>query len=195
MSAEDVQDGNSRKRAPARERLLDTASELFYRHGIRAVGIDTVIEHAGVAKMSLYNHFRSKDELVVAYLERRERRWCEFLDARAPDAAAEPVERLRGMLDVLGSWLAEECPRGCAFTNAEVELADPEHPAHEVIRADKEHLRERIGAVLGDAGVSGVEHLADQVFMLFESVLVTFGMGTVEDPVRAAKDVVSRLLG
>ncbi|SDP32876.1 transcriptional regulator, TetR family [Actinopolyspora xinjiangensis] len=178
----------------ARERLLDAASELFYRHGIRAVGIDTVIERAGVAKMSLYNHFRSKDELVVAYLERREQRWSEFFDTELRAVGGAPGDRVLAVFDILASWLERECPRGCAFVNAEAELADPQHPAQAVIEADKARLRGWLAELVAETGAADSGPLAEQIFLLLEGALVTTGTGRVRDPVGVARQAAARLL-
>ncbi|MGJ7906647.1 TetR/AcrR family transcriptional regulator [Actinopolyspora sp. H202] len=185
----------SRPRGSARERLLEAASELFYRHGIRAVGIDTVIERAGVAKMSLYNHFSSKDELVAAYLERREQRWGAFFDSELQRIGGTVADRVLAAFDILASWLERECPRGCAFGNAEAELADPTHPAQEVIEADKARLREWLTELVAASGSADPELVAEQLFLLWEGVLVTSGTGRVRDPVAAAKQAAARLLG
>lgn len=184
----------SRPRGSARERLLDAASELFYRHGIRAVGIDTVIERAGVAKMSLYNHFSSKDELVAAYLERREQRWSEFFDGELRRVGGAPADRVLAVFDILASWLERECPRGCAFVNAEAELADPQHPAQVVIEADKARLRDRLVELVAATGAADPVPVAEQLFLLLEGVLVTSGTGRVRDPAAVAKRAAERLL-
>ncbi|SFE66457.1 transcriptional regulator, TetR family [Actinopolyspora alba] len=185
----------SRPRGSARERLLEAASELFYRHGIRAVGIDTVIERAGVAKMSLYNHFSSKDELVAAYLERREQRWSAFFDSELRRIGGTPAGRVLAAFDILASWLERECPRGCAFGNAEAELADPTHPAQAVIEADKARLREWLTELVAASGSTDPGLVAEQLFLLWEGVLVTSGTERVRDPVAAAKQAAARLLG
>ncbi|SFT33592.1 transcriptional regulator, TetR family [Actinopolyspora lacussalsi subsp. righensis] len=185
----------SRPRGSARERLLEAASELFYRHGIRAVGIDTVIERAGVAKMSLYNHFSSKDELVAAYLERREQRWSAFFDSELRRIGGTPSGRVLAAFDILASWLERECPRGCAFGNAEAELADSTHPAQAVIERDKARLREWLTELVAASGSADPSLVAEQLFLLWEGVLVTSGTGRVRDPVAVAKQAAARLLG
>ena len=184
----------STKRTPARERLLDAAGELFYRDGIRSVGIDAVIEHAGVAKMSLYKHFRSKDELIVAYLERREQRWREHFEAQMRDTAGAPADRVLAVFDVLARWTEHENPRGCAFINAYVELADTSHPGNAVAHADKQWLRGYLTELVAESGAAQPELLGSQLFLLLEGALVTTAMGSVDDAMGSARAAAELLL-
>src|SRR4051794_15458573 len=108
------------ERATARERLLAAADELFYEEGVHTVGIDRVIERAGVAKATLYNAFGSKDELIRAYLTRRHHTRQERL-TRKLERYDTPRERLLGVFDALGELFAEPGFRGCAFHNASAE--------------------------------------------------------------------------
>src|ERR1700735_1711633 len=118
---------------PPRERLLAAAGELFYRHGIRAVGVEAIAEAAGTNKMTLYRHFPSKDELVAEYLRqtasRADRRWKTYEEAY-PD---QPLAQLRAWLADMAGLLAKTNERGCALANAAVELPDKAHPARRVI--------------------------------------------------------------
>src|SRR6187402_3319099 len=101
-----------------RERILDTAYELFSRHGTRAVGVDRIIEEAGTAKMTLYRNFASKDDLIMAFLERREELWTRgWLQAEVQRRATEPRERLLAIFDVFGDWFALPDFEGCSFIN------------------------------------------------------------------------------
>src|ERR1700729_3086044 len=108
-------------RLSARERLLAAAEELFYEEGVHTVGIDRVIERAGVAKATLYSVFGSKDELVRAYLEQHNATWHERLTEQVTARYAQPRERLLGVFDVLGERFTEPDYRGCAFVNASAE--------------------------------------------------------------------------
>ncbi|GAA2794682.1 TetR/AcrR family transcriptional regulator [Saccharopolyspora taberi] len=182
----------STTRTSARERLLDAAGELFYRDGIRAVGIDAVIARAGVAKMSLYKHFRSKDELVVAYLERREQRWREHFETQARGMTGTPAERVLAVFDVLARWTERENPRGCAFINAYAELADADHPGVAIARADKQWLRDHLAELVAGSDPDGL--LGSQLFLLLEGALVTTAMDSVEDAMAAARSAAERLL-
>src|SRR6266404_7698108 len=114
-----------------RERILDTAYELFSRRGIRDVGIDEIIERASVAKATLYHHFASKDDLVVGMLERREQRWTlEFVEAKARRRGATPEEQLLAIFDLFDEWFRREDFEACAFINTLLEMR-ARHPAGE----------------------------------------------------------------
>jgi AcrR family transcriptional regulator len=115
----------------ARDRLLAAANELFYLEGIHTVGIDRVIERAGVAKASLYSTFGSKDELVRAYLEGRARSRQERVSKRIASHDS-PRDRILGLFDLLGETVAQPTFRGCAFINASAEGPRDETKAHEV---------------------------------------------------------------
>ncbi|MDI1466039.1 TetR/AcrR family transcriptional regulator [Catellatospora sp. KI3] len=110
-------------RQPARERILDTAFRLFYAHGPRGVGVDTVIAESGVAKATLYKHFPRKDDLVLAYLERVDQAWFGGLRAAARAAGEDPRDQLVGMFDALAGACRREGYHGCAFINTAAESA------------------------------------------------------------------------
>ncbi len=134
----------------ARERVLDAASELFYREGIRAVGIDTIIARAGVAKMTFYHHFKSKDLLVVEFLRRRDERWRRWLAETVERLSPDPRERPLAIFDALAGRFANPDYRGCAFINTVAETADPGHAArHAVLEHVGAHARLRAPPVGG----------------------------------------------
>src|SRR3954470_19447856 len=115
-----------------RERILDTAYELFSKHGTRAVGVDRIIDEAGTAKMTLYRNFASKDELIVAFLEEREARWTHgWLRAEVERRESAPAARLLAIFDVFGEWFALDDFEGCSFINVMLELDDRSDPARE----------------------------------------------------------------
>src|SRR5262245_7388406 len=117
------------QRMLARERILETAYELFSRHGTRAVGVDAIVAQSGVAKMSLYRNFASKDELILAFLELREARWTRAWLKEEIEARAEtPAGRLLAIFDVFGEWFQRDDFEGCSFINVMLELDDREHP-------------------------------------------------------------------
>src|SRR5439155_26406388 len=108
----------------ARERILVTASDLFYAEGLRAVGVDTIILQAGVAKASFYKHFPSKDDLVLAFLERRDTLWRKWLAETVEPLSPDPAGRQLAVFDALAERFARDDFRGCAFINSIVELAN-----------------------------------------------------------------------
>ena len=128
-------------RESGRERVLETAYELFSRHGTRAVGVDRIIAESGVAKMTLYRNFASKDDLILAFLERREERWTrDWLQATVERRAETPAQRLLAIFDTFGEWFAREDFEGCSFINVMLEIDDPGSPVR----------RESVRSALGD---------------------------------------------
>ena len=142
--------GNVIGEPAARERILATAYDLFCHHGIRAVGVDTIIEQSGVAKMTLYRHFRSKDELVLAVLERREELWTrQWLQAAINRRATDPGERLLAIFDVFDGWFRRRSFEGCLFINALIEIDDRKHPVHRASREQLARIRSFIEELAG----------------------------------------------
>ena len=158
---------------PPRERILATAVELFYRHGIRAVGVDSIAEAAGTNKMTLYRHFTSKDELVAEYLRRLADKatlvWGRLASQYPGDARAQ----LRGWLQEMAAHVESGKERGCALANAAVELPEKDHPARRVIEAFKTAQRRRIIELCSAAELTDPEMLADELFLLLEGARVT----------------------
>jgi AcrR family transcriptional regulator len=162
-----------RFKQPPRERILQAARELFYRDGIRAVGVEAIAAAAGTNKMTLYRHFASKDELVAAYLQeladQGEALWDEARAKHPGDAEAQLRYLLRRI-----SQFADECSgRGCALANAAIELPERAHPARRVIEAHKNRARERLVALCREAGYLHPERLADEMFLLVEGARVS----------------------
>jgi AcrR family transcriptional regulator len=158
---------------PPRERILSAASDLFYRLGIRAVGVEAIAEAAGTNKMTLYRHFDSKDALVAEYLRclatEAGRFWTE-LEAAHP---GDPRRQLRGWLASMQEHVADADQRGCALANAAIELPEKNHPARRVIEEFKAAQRERLVGLCAAAGVSEPELLADELFLLLEGARVS----------------------
>lgn len=178
---------------PAAERIMATVSRMFYEEGIRAVGVDTIAEEAEVSKITIYNNFGSKDELVAAYLRRRDERWRAVL-LRDTDLYTDPVERLLAAFDAYGEYLFdEEGYRGCAFINAAAEITDPDHPARAVIRAHKDGTREHLSKLATEAGFQDPEALAERLLILLEGAWVTAVVRRSAEPLDSAREV-ARLL-
>ena len=156
-----------------RERLLAVAADLFYRHGIRAVGVEAIAEAAGTNKMTLYRHFASKDELVAEYLRQSAKLadacWDRLEQAHSGDARAQ----LRAWLAEMADHLANTDERGCALANAAVELPEKDHPARRVIEEFKIAQRKRLIRLCRAAGLSEPDMLADELHLLLEGARVT----------------------
>ncbi len=154
----------------ARERLLEAAIRLFCRRGFHAVGIEAILAEAGVARMSLYNHFGSKDALILAALELRNRRWLDWMD-RSVQSAPDPRARLLCVFDALGQWFADPGFAGCLFQRAVSEFPDPEHPAHALAVAHKARLHERLEALSAATGARPWRALAGALALLVEGAI------------------------
>jgi AcrR family transcriptional regulator len=158
---------------PPRERILAAARDLFYRHGIRAVGVDAIAEAAATNKMTLYRHFGSKDELVAAYLTELAKEGDAVWEVLAQEHPDDPHAQLEGWVQYVDAIFAGREDRGCALANAAVELRDMEHPARHIIEDYKARKRDRLVAVLSAAGYTQPELLADEVFLLFEGARIS----------------------
>ena len=161
------------ERIPPRERILAVAADLFYRHGIRAVGVEAIAEAAGTNKMTLYRHFASKDELVAEYLRHLAKKAGASWDRRAAQHPSNPRAQLRGWLEDVATQLASGDQRGCALANAAVELPEKDHPARRVIESFKTAQRQRIIDLCAAADLDQPEMLADELFLLLEGARVT----------------------
>jgi len=157
----------------ARGRILETASRLFYRHGIRAVGIDRIIAESGVAKMSFYRHFPAKDDLVRTFLTLRHERWLGGFQARL--AACEP--RLPAVADVLMAWFQEPDYRGCAFINAMAEVGDGIPGVADIVRDHKASVQQALADWLRPRLESRAEAAARQAMVVLEGMIVRAQMG------------------
>jgi AcrR family transcriptional regulator len=160
-------------RSPPRARILAAAGKLFYRHGIRAVGVDAIAEAAGTNKMTLYRRFASKDELVAEYLRQSAHAADECWERFAQAHPRDPRAQLRAWLAEMAGHLAEPDERGCALANAAIELPDKDHPARRVIEEFKRAHRIRLVRLSQDADLSEPELLADELHLLLEGARVT----------------------
>ena len=156
----------------ARERILAVAKELFYEEGIRAVGIDRIIERSGVAKMTLYRHFPSKDDLIVAYLNELNRCHWEWFEAALAAHPGEPRRQLLDVFDALVTKLSVPEYRGCAFSNVVTEFPDAAHPGRQVALAHTEEMRRRLTELAAQAGARDAAQLGDQLVLLLDGAYV-----------------------
>ena len=178
---------------PAAQRLLAAASELFYAHGIRAVGVEAIAEAAGTTKKTLYDRFGSKDALVARYLERRARDWQRFLDEEV-EARAPGAERVLAVFEAAQRWQDGQ-DRGCAFVNAYAEVGGTDHPALPVIRAEKEWMRRRFTELVTEAGVARPGPVGATVHLLYEGALVAATAGNDPEALTTARKAAARLVG
>ncbi len=156
-----------------RDQLQAIAWRLFYRDGFQRVGIDTILAESGVAKRTLYRHFRSKDELIVAVLDERSAKIVASLDRAIAAAAPNPQARLLAVFDWLGAWFAEKEFRGCAFLRALGEFPDRRHPVHQAAWRFKEAVRQRLLRLARENQVREPAALAEALALLIDGAIVT----------------------
>jgi AcrR family transcriptional regulator len=167
-----------------RQRILDTASTLFYERGVRAVGVDLVVQASGVAKTSLYRHFRTKDDLIVAFLESEDvefwAQWDDVSARHADDATAEIEAHMRW----IGKRLARANYRGCPQINVAAEFAEAGHPARAVSRAHMQAMRRRLTELARRLGAARPGELAAQLGVLVNGAFVSASMLTPDEATR-----------
>ncbi|RUP11072.1 TetR/AcrR family transcriptional regulator [Hyphomicrobium sp.] len=172
-------EANSEERLAAkspRERILIAARDLFYRHGVHAVGVETIAETALTNKMTLYRHFRSKDDLIVVYAQQLANEGDEVLDRILSENLANPQKQVDAWVDHVEDVLTNKLERGCALANAAVEL-DTGHPARAVIEAYKQRKHDRLVGLFRAARYRDPNLLADEVFLLFEGARISIQCG------------------
>jgi AcrR family transcriptional regulator len=169
----------------ARERILETAEDLFYREGIHAVGIDTIIEKSGVAKMSLYRNFASKEDLIAAYLEARSQRYWQWWEAVMAQNANEPRRQLRDLFEAIAVRVRRPEFRGCALLKAAAEFPEEGCRARVVALAHKKEMRGRLLKLCRAIGARQPKVLTNQLFMLIEGAYSTAGILGKRDAVKA----------
>jgi AcrR family transcriptional regulator len=186
---------NTTETAPstARTRILDTAYELFSQRGIRAVGVDELIDRAGVAKATLYNHFPSKADLVLAFLEQREQVWTHgWVEAEARRRGDTPEEQLLAIFDLFDEWFHRDDFEGCSFINVLLEIGDLDHPAGRASADYLENIRTVIRALADEAGLRDPGEFALSWHILMKGSIVQAAEGDRKAAKRA--QAVGRLL-
>ena len=176
-----------------RDRILDAAYDLFSQHGIRGVGIDAIVARSGVARMTLYRHFSSKQQLALAYLERREERWTkEWLQQEVMRRSDDPAERLLAIFDVFDEWFRRPDFEGCAFINVMLEGDGEDDPVQRASTAYLANIRSFLKRLARDAGIGNPDDFARKWHILMKGSIVSAGEGD-RNAARRAKDV-GRLL-
>ncbi|MDT0390832.1 TetR/AcrR family transcriptional regulator [Streptomyces dubilierae] len=154
------------------QRILDTAAGLFHRHGLRGVGVDQVIADSGVAKSTLYAHFRTKDDLIAAYLRRTDESWTGRLQEAAEAAGDEPAQQLVGLFDALLASFDRHGFFGCPFISAAVE-AELDSKAHAATVAHTRRRQEWLTGLAGAAGAAEPAALAAHLGLLIDGALAS----------------------
>ena len=167
-----------------RQRILDTASTLFYERGVRAVGVDLVVDESGVAKTSLYRHFRTKDDLIVAFLEREDVEFWGQWDAVAARHAGDPAGEIEAHMRWIGKRLARANYRGCPQINVAAEFAEADHPARAVAKRHMQAMRTRLAALARQLGAARPNDLAAQLGLLVNGAFVSASMLAPDEATR-----------
>ncbi|MES2601049.1 MAG: TetR/AcrR family transcriptional regulator [Pseudomonadota bacterium] len=163
----------------ARERITAVASDLFYREGIRATGVDTIAEQSGVSKTSLYRVFESKDELIAEYAREHDRRFWEKWNRNAAKHEGQPAKQLTAFLNGVAERIGEASYRGCPFMNIAIELPDDQHPARLIATENKLGLKRSLEDIASRLSAPDPSQVADQISTLingaYASGIITRG--------------------
>jgi AcrR family transcriptional regulator len=173
--------------ASARERILATASELFYHEGIRAIGVDTVVERSGVSKTSLYRLFESKDALISAVAAEQDRSFWAWWDRIEEQYADDPRALLDALLSGVANRVGRRAFRGCPFLNLATEFPDANHPGRVIARANKERMRARLATIIAKLGAVDPNRAAAQIALLIDGAYVS---GLTPEPADLRGDLV-----
>ena len=157
----------------ARERILATASELFYREGIRAIGVDTVVERSGVSKTSLYRLFDSKDALIAAFAAEKDRLFWAWWDRIEEQHADDPRALLEALLSGIAERIGRPAFRGCPFFNLATEFPDQSHPGRAIARGNKEEMRARLATIVAKLGAGDPNRVASQIALIINGAYAT----------------------
>jgi len=171
----------------ARERILATARDLFYREGIRAIGVDTIVERSGVSKTSLYRQFESKDALITAVAAEQDRLFWVWWDRIEKQHAKDPRALLDALLSEIARRIGRPAYRGCPFLNLATEFPDDNHPGRVVARGNKEEMRARLVVILGKLGAGDPNRVATQIGLIINGAYVT---GLMAEPAHLRRDIV-----
>lgn len=155
----------------ARERLVDTASEIFYREGIHGIGVDRILEQAGVTRATMYRHFTGKEALVVAYLDREDQAIRGYF-AAASDPSLTPDRLLTAVVNGIAADIRRRHTRGCPFINAAAEFPDPGSPVREVVARHRAWFRATLRQLAADAGLPDPDRVAGSLVLLRDAALV-----------------------
>ena len=164
-----------------KDKVFQTAARLFYQHGYRAIGVDTIAAQAGIGKMTLYRHYPSKDNLIVAYLQNSNETFWENFEQITKDVPY-PREKLLAFFEALQNYVMTPVCYGCPFLNVATEYPDPGHPGHQVAIEHKQSVRERFGKLASQAGARNPFVLADQLFLLMDGAYMAARMFGTQNP-------------
>jgi AcrR family transcriptional regulator len=186
--------GEDTGQVDVRERILETASDLFYRRGVRAVGVDVVVEAAGVAKTSLYRHFKTKDDLIAAFLKREDADFWACWDRVAQQHAQDAEAELDAHLAWIGERVGRPNYRGCPQLNVAAEFPEEDHPARVVAREHKLELRRRLGGIAERLQVARPDNLAAQLAVVINGAFVSSQVLAADDATAILRQMTHALI-
>ena len=157
--------------ASRRADLIAAATTLFEQNGFHATGIDKILARSGAAKMTLYNHFKSKDDLIVAVLEQRDQEYCQWLREQVQATGTSGTDQVLSVFDALEVWLRSDSFHGCLFTCAANEYADQDHPIHLQAAEHKRHIFDLLHELATDAQCADPRGTAQQLLLLYEGAI------------------------
>ena len=181
-------------RRSKRDELVRKALETFYRNGFHATGMDLIAAETGVSKTSIYKHFRTKEDLILAVLRLRDENFRNWLFRRIEDLGDTPKEKLLAIYDALEEWFAERGFSGCMFIKASAEYQDPDHAIHAQSAEHKRLIFEHVGALTAEAGAPAPHVLAQQLLLLKEGAIVMAVLGRGREAARDAKEAAASLI-
>jgi AcrR family transcriptional regulator len=181
-------------RLPPREQLINTAIELFREHGYHATGVDKIIEMAGVSKKTLYTHFRSKEELLIAALRHHDGAFRNNFMRQVDRLAKTPQERLLAIFDVAETWFSQKKFFGCMFINVIGEYSKKDSPIRDICKQFKSLMRNYIRDICVQAGAEEPDVLADKLALILEGAIVTSQVSQNPVAAKTAKDIVRPLI-
>jgi AcrR family transcriptional regulator len=176
----------------SRDRMLEVASRLFYQHGVRAIGMEQIVEESGIAKTTIYRHFPTKDALVGAYLEREDAEFWAQWDAVVAGSGTAP-DTLEALCAWIGERVRRERYRGCPQLNVAAEFADQDHPAKLVSRRHKREMLARLISLCDAAGVQDPDMTGTQIALLFDGAFQSDGRLQTIDAAQLLRRAVRRL--
>jgi AcrR family transcriptional regulator len=177
-----------------RDHLVQTALALFSRHGYHATGIDRILAESGVAKMTLYKHFRSKDDLILAVLRHRDEQFRRWFQAEVEARTAHPQERLLAVFDVLETWFQEPDFNGCCFINATAEYGRQNDPVHLAAAEHKTRVTEYLHMLAEAANAAAPAEVARQMMLLVNGAVVSAHVSGDTAPARTARALAETIL-
>ena len=172
-----------------REQIVDAALRLFYQYGFNATGVDRIIAEAKVSKKTLYSHFKTKDELILATLRKRDELFRNNLMRETERKADHPRERLLALFDVMTDWFHEDNFSGCMFINAAAEFADESNPNHQLAAEHKRLVVDYIRSIAAEAGADNADDLAHELNLLIEGAIVYAYVLGDKDAAERAKEM------